>query len=69
MHTYTLTHEADRRMADRHADAAAHRRVRTSIPTRRRFRDLVSPIAGLRSRQGQLPAPRPQSSTVAVSRG
>jgi hypothetical protein len=58
MHSYFIAHEADRRIAERHATAALARRRAGAPVTRRRFRDIGPAIAGILSRKGQVP-PRP----------
>jgi hypothetical protein len=51
MHSYFIAHEADHRMAERHATASLARRRRSGAPvTRRSLRDIGPAIAGVLSR-------------------
>ena len=59
MHAYVVTHEADHRMAERHADAATHRRVRTAARHPPPFPGHGPAIAGILSRKAQAPCPGP----------
>ena len=66
--SYFIAHEADHRIAERHAAGAAHRRLRAgAVPTRRRLRDLGPALAGLMSRNAHAtPAGRVATSATAA---